>query len=352
MATIDDVARAAGVSASTVSYVLSGKRPISPATRERVERSIRDLGFRPHAGARALASARSNVIALVVPFRAGVNVGIIMQFVGGAVAAARQHDHDVLLLTQEDTSGLDRVVSSSMADAIIVMDIEAEDTRLPVLRTLRQPSVLIGVPDDPSGLSCVDLDFTAAGRLAVRSLAAAGHRDLALIGASQARYDRRANYAVRMRAGVREEAEVRDASVTVVPSEPSFVGGGEATATLLDRNPGVTGLIVHNESALPGVMSALAQRGLRVPQDVSVVAVGAADAAESLAQPLTSIDVPGQDIGRVAVDMAMAHLGGETLTATRLLSPRLTDRGSIAAHDPRDATHVEHVEHAQSVPVP
>lgn len=335
MATIDDVARAAGVSASTVSYVLSGKRPISPATRERVERSIRDLGYRPHAGARALASARSNVIALMVPFRAGVNVGIIMQFVGGAVAAARQHDHDVLLLTQDDTSGVDRVASSSMADGIIVMDVEAQDTRLPLLRTLRQPSVLIGVPDDPSGLSCVDLDFTAAGRLAVRTLAESGHRRVALIGASRARYERRANYAVRMRAGVLDEAEVRGVGVTVVPSEPSFAGGSAAAAELLAGDPGVTGIVVHNESALPGVVAALAERGLRVPQDVSVLAVGAADAAESLSQPLTSVDVPGHDIGRVAVEMVMAHLGGETLAGTRLISPRLTDRASVAPPTPR-----------------
>ena len=70
MATIADVAKAAGVSSSTVSYVLSGKRPISQATRHRVEKAIRDLGFSPHAGARALASSRTNVLGLVVPLRA------------------------------------------------------------------------------------------------------------------------------------------------------------------------------------------------------------------------------------------------------------------------------------------
>lgn len=66
----------------------------------------------------------------------------------------------MLLLTQDDPSGVDRVVSSSMADAVIVMDVETENFRLPLLRGRTQPTVLIGVPADPSGLSCVDLDFT------------------------------------------------------------------------------------------------------------------------------------------------------------------------------------------------
>jgi DNA-binding LacI/PurR family transcriptional regulator len=80
MVKITDVARHARVSPSTVSYALSGKRPISEETRQRVEASIRELGYRPHAGARALASSRSNVLALVIPLRTGIHVPVVMQF--------------------------------------------------------------------------------------------------------------------------------------------------------------------------------------------------------------------------------------------------------------------------------
>src|SRR2546423_7781793 len=116
MVKIADVASHAGVSISTVSYVLSGKRPISEATRSRVQASIRALGYHPHAGARALASSRSNVIALVMPLRQGVHVPVVMQFVIAVVASARRHDHDVLLVTQDEGErGLRRVVHSSNA---------------------------------------------------------------------------------------------------------------------------------------------------------------------------------------------------------------------------------------------
>ena len=80
MATLADVARHAGVAASTVSYVLSGKRPyVSAATRRRVERSIELLGYHPHAGARALASHRSSIIALVLPLRSDLYVPVVME---------------------------------------------------------------------------------------------------------------------------------------------------------------------------------------------------------------------------------------------------------------------------------
>lgn len=98
---ISDVARHADVSPSTVSYVLSGKRSISDPTRRRVLRSIRTLGYHPHAGARALASHHSNVIALVVPLRSGIYVPVLMQFAISVVTTARGYDHDVLLLTQD-----------------------------------------------------------------------------------------------------------------------------------------------------------------------------------------------------------------------------------------------------------
>ncbi|MGO4750470.1 LacI family DNA-binding transcriptional regulator, partial [Streptomyces sp. 2MCAF27] len=110
MVRITDVARHAGVSPSTVSYALSGKRPISEATRRRIHASIHELGYRPHAGARALASSRTRVLALVTPLREGGDGTATMRFAARVVTAARRHDHDVLLLTQEEgEEGLHRV---------------------------------------------------------------------------------------------------------------------------------------------------------------------------------------------------------------------------------------------------
>ncbi|WP_419705693.1 LacI family DNA-binding transcriptional regulator [Promicromonospora sp. NFX87] len=338
MATIDDVAKAAGVSTSTVSYVLSGKRPISAPTRARVERAIDKLGYRPHAGARALASSRTNVIALMAPLRVGVSVPVIMQFVAGVVTRARDFDYDILLLTQDDVSGLDRVTGGSMVDALVMMDIEADDPRVPLVAAAKQPTVLIGLPQDPEGLSCVDLDFEAAGRLAVRHLVGAGHTDVALIGSPPEVLQRHTSYAERLMRGLRSQAELSGVTVEVEACDSSPSGAASAVDTLLATAPDTTGIIVHNEGALPHVLSRLAERGIAVGTDMSVVAVCPTDVALSQRIPMTSIDLPAEGIGKVAVDMVMARLEGEHPSETRLLAPVLTERASSVSGptDPLD----------------
>ncbi len=328
MTTIDDVARAAGVSVSTVSYALSGKRPISAPTRARVERAVRELGYRPHAGARALASQRTNVLALMAPLRVDVNVGVIMQFVTGVVTRARDFEHDVLLLTQDDLAGVDRVAAGSMVDALIMMDVEAEDPRLPLLRRQKQPAVLIGLPRDPQGLSCVDLDFEAAARLAVDHLADLGHRQIALVGSPHLVLERRTTYAQRMVHGFTTETARRGIAGLFVPCESSHAGAVDAVDRVFDQLPDVTALVVHNEVALPVVLATLRERGREIPRDISVVAVCPEDVAVGQPQPLTAVDIPAMTFGSVAVDLAGARLDGDQPAETRLLSPVLTVRES------------------------
>lgn len=340
MATIHDVARVAGVSTSTVSYVLSGKRSISAPTRARVERAIKDLGYRPHAGARALASSRTNVLGLVVPLRADVNVAVIMEFVRAVVTRARTYDHDVLVLTKEEPSGLERVTDGAIVDAVIVMDIESEDPRIDLLTRIERPVVLIGVPNDARGLSCVDFDFHRASGLAVRHLAELGHREIALIGSPAAAMERHAGYADRVLDGFRSAAAEHGVAHAARPCDPGLTAVRECLAAVRAELPRMSGLVVHNEAALPSLLAALAEEGLAVGRDLSVVAIGPADAARNLPVPLTSVDIPALEIGRVAVDMVMARLQAQEPSETRLLSPSITDRGSTGpVRDPEDGAH-------------
>jgi DNA-binding LacI/PurR family transcriptional regulator len=329
---IGDVAKSAGVSTSTVSYVLSGKRPISKETADRVQRAIRDLGYRPNAGARALAGGRTNVLALVVPLRADQNVPVVMEFAAAVVTRARRSDYDVLLLTQDEgVGGVQRVAASALADAFIVMDLQADDPRLPVLRALEQPAVLIGLPDRPVGLSAVDLHFAAAAALAVDHLADLGHHALALVGAPEAVYERRTGYAQRTLAGFEKACVRRDVAAVTTACEPSFDGLRRAVTDVLTRQPGTTGWLVHNESVLPSVVAVLAEQGLRVPDDASVVAVCPDDMADTHAVAFTNIGLPAADVGEIAVEMALRHLDGASAVETRLLSPVLTERDSTRA---------------------
>lgn len=331
MVTIADVARDAGVSPSTVSYVLSGKRSISAETRRRVESSIRRLGYHPHAGARALASSRTNVLALVVPLRTDIHVPVIMRFVTSVVTSARRHDHDVLLLTNDEgPDGLRRVAASASADAIIVMDIEANEPRVPVLQSLQRPSVLIGIPDDPADLSCVDLDFSAAASRCVGHLAGLGHSDVALVGPSPTVYERGTSFAGRFLSGFTSAAAERGLRAGAHACAPGYEAVRECLDKAFADQPELTGLIVHNEAVLGTVLSELQRRGLRVPSDISVVAVCPPDMAASHSVPLTTVAIPSDEVGRIAVEMVMRQLNGAVAPEVRLLSPRLVEGESTA----------------------
>jgi DNA-binding LacI/PurR family transcriptional regulator len=135
-----DVARVAGVSQSTVSYVMSGRRSISAETRKRVLDAIEQLTYQPNAGARALASQRTQVIGLVVPFGPGADTAGLLPFIETIASCARAEDHDVLLVTtDEGAAGLTRLAGRALCDAIVLMDIEADDARIPVAAALKVP---------------------------------------------------------------------------------------------------------------------------------------------------------------------------------------------------------------------
>ncbi|MFC7362251.1 LacI family DNA-binding transcriptional regulator [Nocardioides astragali] len=331
MVKISDVAQHAGVSPSTVSYVLSGKRTISPETKERVWEAITALGYRPHAGARALASSRSNVVALVLPLRTGIHVPVVMQFAISVVTAAREHDHDVLLLTQQEgEEGLRRVSASSLVDGVLVMDVQLHDERLAALRSLDRPAVLIGMPADTTGLTCVDLDFTAAGAACVDHLANLGHRQVALIGSPPEVYARETGFAERVEHGFLEAARQRGMDSTAHPCAPTAEAVEELLEGLLHERPDLTSLVVHNEPLVEPAIRALRQVGRSVPEEISVVAICPDEVAERAPLPVTSVRIPAEELGHRAVDLLMTLLDDGTVPETTLLPAELTVRASTA----------------------
>lgn len=329
MVTLAEVAQHAGVSASTVSYVLSGKRSISAPTRQRVELSIQQLGYHPNAGARALASSRSNIIALMVPLRTDMYVPVMMEIAIAVATTARTHGYDVLLLTgEEGPAAVRRIAGSSLADALILMDVELHDERLPVLRDTAQAAVLIGLPADASGLTCVDLDFEATGALCLEHLAGLGHREVAVIGEAPAVYERHTGFAERTIDGIR--AKAREAGVTVLhrPSEGGYAAMTQTLSRIFDERPGTTGFIVQNESAVEPLLNILQQQGRAVPEDVSVVAVCPEQVAVQASVRLTSVAIPAQEMGRRAVELVVAKLTGRSADEVELIAPELTVRAS------------------------
>lgn len=332
MANIHDVARVAGVSISTVSYALSGKRSIAESTRRRVDDAVRDLGYRANAGARMLKGARTNILALSAPLHAGTHAPAHMTFVLAVVTAARKYDYDVLLLTQDEaTNGLRRVARSSLVDAIVLLDVSSEDGRTAVLRELGLPATVIGIPDDTDGLTCVDLDFERAAAVAVERLAGHGHRGVGLLGQVPAVYERGSNFPPRFRDAFAAEAERLGVTCAFSPAVEESAGVRAAFDAVALALPGMTALVLHcNEPVQSMVLELLSQRGIRVPDDLSVVSACSSFDTDHLNPPLDVIPLPADQSCSRAIELTMAQLAGDVEPCVELIEPTYVELGSTA----------------------
>ncbi len=215
-------------------------------------------------------------------------------------------------------------------DALIVMDVQLHDPRLPLLRELGLPSVMIGFPAEPDGLTCIDLDFKAAGEVCVEHLVRLGHRVVALVGSPPAVYVRETGFAQRVVQGFTAAAARQGLVSSVHPCEATPAAARVIAEQLLRERPALTGVVVHNEAILEPLIDAFEELGLRVPVDLSVTAICPDDLAGRTRLPVTSVDVPSGEVGAGAVDLLMKKLAGATVPEATLLPPRLTERASTA----------------------
>ncbi|HEY8702564.1 MAG TPA: LacI family DNA-binding transcriptional regulator [Arthrobacter sp.] len=312
MPTSKDVAAAAGVSQSTVSYVMSGKRPISEKTRLRVEAAIEQLTYRPNAGARALASRKSQVIGLVIPITPEAHLGSLMEFIAVIAATARRHDHDVLLVTDEEgCQGLERVVGQQLCDGLILMQVEAEDERIPVVRNLRVPVVFIGIPNDSAGLNCIDADFARAGEMCVEEMAAAGHTSGVIIGWRPRLVGSRLNYVDRFLSGAYGAAQRLQVSLRHVPATSDRDSIEAAVDACIADADGKPAFVSPDMTVLELLPRILRERGLEPGRDATVIGMGPTPEALIELQESTVLDIQPRVVSRRAVEILFSLMQAE-----------------------------------------
>jgi len=340
-ATRDDVARLAGVSSSTVSYALSGRRTISAATRQRVEEAMAELNYTPNAFARGLAGARGGILALHYPYgRRGVTSSEF-EYVAAATDRARERGYHLLLWSNpiDDVEGLGALVSEGLVDGVILMELTAHDDRVGVLTGSRMPFSNIGRPDDVDGLWFVDADYDSLGRQAVDHLADLGHRRVFFLSQTIAAPERGSGPLDRATHALAGPARRRGLTLETHLADNSVPGGREAYAAFARSGARPTAVLAFNEMALAGFVQAAAAAGRSIPGDVTVVALSIGDlAAEMTSPPLTTVNPPGAEIAATAVDDLVDRIEGRRHEAPHVLvRPRLIVRGSSAAVRPTEA---------------
>lgn len=312
-----DVARRAGVSQSTVSYVLSGTRPISATVRERVERAVRDLNYTPHAAAKALRGDRTFTLALSLPASAGVTSVVIGMYVLQLARSARDHGFDLLLSTDPDRpeAALAEILGSRRADGALLMSLAPGDRRVAVALDSGMPVVAIGRPEHDSALPWVDFDFQAAVAAAVARLVGRGHRSLLYAGPSDEENAGGYLYVRRALSGFFEAADAAGVGVHVVNSSSDPVLFEARIAEVLRSPEAPTGVVGMGVQSV-GALTAAVRRHLGAAASIDdIVLVARAGHDGDLLPGQTYIGNPVDVVASSAVEMVAAAIHGEAVAS-------------------------------------
>jgi DNA-binding LacI/PurR family transcriptional regulator len=324
VATMSDVADRAGVSRSTVSYALSGIRPISDETRRRIADAMHDLGYSPNALARALASRRSGIIAMLYPLlERGVNLSGL-DHIWAAADEARSAGYNMLLwpVAAEDIDELQHLTQQGLVEGVLLMEVRQNDPRVRYLLEAEIPFSEIGISGIEGDAPYVDTDFeqTAHGSLAY--LGSLGHTSIAFVNHPRSTIE--SGYGPAVRAQRAAEAAAEDLGLTLfsLACQPKFRAGREAFSALIVEQPDVTAVVSINEQALVGVLGAAGERGLHVPRDLSVMSLlSSAGTAEMTVPSLTTMSPPAYELGRKAMSSLLTALESGTRSGSQTLVP-------------------------------
>jgi DNA-binding LacI/PurR family transcriptional regulator len=334
MVTMKDVAQRAGVSIATVSFLLNDTKPVTAATRARIEQAMLELGYRRNMVARALASRRTHIVAMAYPaleHRFGMSTS---EFFTSAAEAARKEDyHLVLWPVGNDGVELQELLGQGLVDGVVLMEVQLDDPRVDVLRKTATPFALIGRTTELDGLSHVDIDFDATVEDAVRHLYSFGHRQLALISGDldDPRFHAYGPW-VRTEAAYRRVAAAYGLDVVVLPCSDTTEAGKAATQLLLSEHPETTAVLVLNEYAALGVVSGLKRAGHDVPGDISLLALLMVPETAAMTDPeLTMMRTPGPELGQLGTEALLRQLEGDDPLPPQLVAAKLSLGATVAA---------------------
>lgn len=338
--TLADVARAAGVSSSTASLVLSGRGPelrISTVVQDRVRAAATELGYRPNIVSVGLRKGSTRTLGLVSDTVATSQMAGDM--IKGAIEAARDHGYMLFIGETEGDPALESGLLDAMldrrVDGILLTSMFTRTRAVPDALE-RLPTVLLNtLPAGDTRAPAVVPDEIEAGRAAARLLLDAGHRDIHLVGAGPGPHDVAPDTvagAERL-TGIREV--LADAGLTPASGHPCGdwlpPQGWAATRRLLEHHPRPRAIVCFNDRLAFGTYQALQEAGLRIPQDVSVLSFDNYPMADWLRPGVSSFAIPHEELGRQAVELLLREIAdGPQGHAVHRLPLPLRARGSVA----------------------
>lgn len=327
---IGDVARAAGVSNSTVSRVLKGqKEHMRPETRNRVLRAIEELGFRPNQLARGLVTGKTNTIGVIIP-------DVSNPFFGTAIKSCEDVLFDngyniILCNTNENVDRekqyLDLLISRSV-DALAIWGSRIPGDELTALVGDSIPLLTVEFSDEPSAPNhiCINIDNEDGAKAATQHLIEQGRRRIAHLSGPVGRITGQRRFSGYQKA--LEENGLEYDPLLVLKGKPSIRGGYQAVLDIL-KNQSPDAVFCYNDLMAVGAIIAAQQNNLQVPNDLAIVGFDDITLASLVTPPLTTIQIPQRELGSLTGKLLLQSLqDGELLERSILLPVKLQVRAS------------------------
>lgn len=335
------VAQAAGVSKATVSRVLNRTGQINPLTEARVFAAIEALGYRPNTLAQALATQRSNTIGLIISDFCGPYFGTLLKQAARQIEAAGKH---LIVTDGHDNAATERVAIDLLVerccDAIVIhtrrMD---EDQLMTLINTLPVPLVVMNRPLPQRPEHSIYFDQQQGAWLAVQHLVSLGHREIACITSSLGTMT-----GLLRLCGFHQalsEAGITPCEALTEPGDNEIAGGYHACQRLLSCGVKFTALFACNDDMAVGALRALAEHGIQVPQQVSLVGFDDDPLAQYMTPALTTVRQPISEMSRVAIDQALR------LSAELPLDAILPFNGQLVVRESSQPLSVNAIDYAR-----
>ncbi|WP_217475629.1 LacI family DNA-binding transcriptional regulator [Stutzerimonas stutzeri] len=329
MATIKDVAARAGISYTTVSHVVNGTRPVSDAVREKVEAAIAELGYVPSGVARSLRAQATGTLGLLVP---NASNPYFAELARGIEDHAERNGYSVILCNSDDDIDKQlrylRVLVERRIDGLVVATVASDTAFAQALASLKVPLMLVDRSLDGVTADRVQVDHERGGFLATHHLLQLGHRRIACIGgpaSTQVAQLRAAGYR-------RALADADVQALPVVDCAFTSPAGYAAAQMLLAGDKPPTAIFAGNDMIALGVLRAAAERGVRVPEQLSVVGFDDIEVSRYLYPALTTVGQSIGQLGETAAARLLARIREPELSAAhQLVEPTLVLRESSAA---------------------
>jgi DNA-binding LacI/PurR family transcriptional regulator len=334
--TIADVAQRAGVSKGLVSFVVNNRPGVAADTRARILAVADEMGWRPRPNARSLSTRRSSALGWVVRREPDVVATdpFFPAFMAGVESVLADHGQVLVLSLVSDAVAEQRAYRTLVADArvdgVFLTDLHRADDRLALVAELGLPAIAIGRPDAHQELPTVDLDDTHGVAQSVEHLVELGHRRIGYVAGDISfvhGYRRRAAYASSM-----ERAEL--SAGPIVLTDFSAAGGAAATSQILDTDPRPTAVVYANDVMAIAGMGLLQQRGLRVPEDMSVTGFDGAALGRYTYPALTTVVADPMAWGRTAAEVLLQLITEGHAPSVELAPAQLVVRTSTGRPTP------------------